>query len=259
MRQRLRLYGTTLLPAYPMKRKHFFLIPLLSSLTLVNAHGQGNNAIGTLPPFTKWYQNPLGVSPVSLHTGNGIFLPAIAATAILIFTQRDTTLSDRISYYGDVGVSYGYYGSETTVYQNDVGVLFQVRKYMSLGAELTTYKVHDDVNNTWGFGIRPFVRFYPVHEENFKLFFQSGAGLMYFLEAFPQPSRFFGDNRTGTKLNGTPKYGIGTEFTLNKQLSVTIGLWHIHVSNGDHPSDERNPGHDSNGFTVGLIYKSSKQ
>lgn len=235
------------------------LIFSFSLLLTQQSFGQVNNSFGSLPPFTKWYQNPLGVSPISLHTGNGIYLPAIAATAILIFTKKDTTLKKRISYYYDIGVSYGYYASKTTVYQNDIGILFKVKKYMSLGAEFMTYKVSDDVNNTWGFGIRPFVRFYPIHKDNFKLFFQSGAGLMYFIKEFPQPSGFFGDNRMGTNSNGSSKYGIGTEFNLNKQLSGTVGLWHVHVSNGDHPSYERNPGHDSNGFSIGLIYKPIKK
>ena len=116
---------------------------------------------------------------------------------------------------------------------------------MAVDAEFSTVHLTDDKNNTWGFGLRPFVRFYPV---------QSGAGLILFTDNFPKPSGFFGDYREGTKLNGSPKYGIGAEFKLNKQLSGQAGLWHIHFSNGNNPSYDRNPGHDSNGFSVGLIY-----
>lgn len=218
-----------------------------------------DNSFGSLPPFTKWYQNPLGVSPIALHTGNGIYIPAIAAAAILIFTKSDEAISNRLSLYENFGVSWGYYASRTTVYQNNVGLLFKVRKYLSLGAEFTSYHVTDDVNNTFGFGIRPFVRFYPLTGQNFNLFFQSGAGLIYFLNEFPQPSGFFGDNRMGTNLNGCPKYGIGSEFRLNSRLSGEVGLWHIHVSNGNHPNADRNPGHDSNGFSVGINYQLSKK
>jgi opacity protein-like surface antigen len=94
-----------------------------------------------------------------------------------------------------------------------------------------------------------------VYKDNFKLFFQSGAGLILFADNYPKPSGFFGDNREGTKLNGSPKYGFGTEFNLSKQFSAQAGFWHVHFSNGDNPSYERNPGHDSNGFSVGLVYK----
>lgn len=230
---------------------------LISAFLASHSFGQIDNSFGSLPPFTKWYQNPLGVSPIALHTGNGIYLPAIAATGIIIFTKKDTTRAKRVSYYDDIGVSYGYYASKTTVYQNNLGFLFKVRKYMSLGAEFSSVHVKDSKNNTWGLGLRPFVRFYPVNRDVFKLFFQSGAGLVLFADTYPKPSGFFGDNREGTRLNGSPKYGIGTEIKLNMQLAAQLGLWHVHFSNGDHPSDERNPGHDSNGFSVGLIYRSA--
>lgn len=208
------------------------------------------------PPFTKWYQNPLGFKPLNLHTANGIIIPAVAAGLVLLFSKNDSGMFNKTDLYSDVGVSYGYYGSKTTVYQHNIGVLFNARKFMALGAELSTVHVTDKVNNTWGIGIRPFVRFYPVNREHFKLFFQSGAGLMLFAENFPKPSGFFGDNREGTRLNGNPKYGIGTVFNISRHWSVQAALWHIHFSNGNNPGYERNPGHDSNGFSFGLMYHS---
>lgn len=236
-------------------KNSFRLLIILFFFTQLS-YGQ-NTSIGKYPPFTKWYQNPLGISPVSLHTSNGIVLPAIGTIAILIITKKDTSLVNRLAYFNEIGISKGYYASKTTVYQNNLGFLYQIRKYMSLGTEFSIVYVTDKINNTWGLGIRPFVRFYPINKERFKLFIQSGAGLILFTENFPKPSGFFGDNREGTKLNGSPKYGIGSEFKLNKRLSGQIGLWHIHFSNGNYPSRDRNPGHDSNGFTVGLIYNPS--
>lgn len=215
-------------------------------------------AAAQFPPFTKWYQNPLGFKPVNLHTSSGIILPAAAATAIVLLTKADTTLTRRLTWYEDIGVSYGYYGSRTTMYQNNLGILYPVRRYMSIGAEFNSCYVTDAVNNTWGFGVRPFVRFYPLNRAHFRLFFQSGAGLIYFLRPFPQPSGFFGDYRMGTNLNGCPKYGAGAEFTLNGKLSGQAAIWHVHISNGNHPGSNRNPGHDSNGFSLGLMYRFGK-
>lgn len=235
--------------------RRLIVIITISVFFSKSTFAQVDNSFGKLPPFTKWYQNPLGVSPIALHTGNGIFFPAIAATAILIFTKNDTSVSKRISYYDDIGASFGYYASRTNVYQNNFGILYQVRRYMTLGAEFSTVHVVDGKNNTWGLGLRPFVRFYAIHKDNFKFFFQSGAGLILFADTYPKPSGFFGDNREGTKLNGSPKYGIGTEFRINRNFYGQLGVWHIHFSNGNHPSFDRNPGHDSNGFSFGLIYK----
>jgi hypothetical protein len=217
-------------------------------------HAQPKPGLGQLPPFTKWHQNPLGVSPVSLHTANGILIPAVAATAMLLFTKRDATQRTRWGHFNDGGFSKGYYGSKTSVFQNNTGMLFFARPWMALGGELTMYYVRDAVNNTWGFGLRPFVRFYLVRQDRFKLFFESGAGLIAFADQFPQPSGFFGDNRTGTRVNGSPKYGAGGEFIIGPKLSVMAGWRHVHVSNGNHPGRDRNPGHDSNGFHIGLLH-----
>jgi hypothetical protein len=224
-------------------------------LVCQSVQGQSSKpAFGHFPPFTKWYQNPLGISPLSLHTGNGLWLPMIAATAILLTTHRDTTIVNRISYFNESGISHGYYASKTSVFQNNTGMLLHVRKWMALGGEINAYHVRDDVNDTWGFGLRPFVRFYPVHREKLRVYFESGAGLIMFLKEFPQPSGFFGDNRMGTHLNGSPKYGIGAELNIDKATSITFGIRHVHVSNGDHPGYERNPGHDSNGICFGFLY-----
>lgn len=219
----------------------------------------GSSLHAQFPPFTQWYENPLGFKPLNLHTANGIIVPAVAATAVLLLSKNNLDVDQQgLSWYEDLGVSFGYYGSKSTIYQGNTGFLFAARSFMSFGAEMSTYYAHDEVNQTWGFGLRPFVRFYPVHGERFKLFFQSGAGLMYFLEEYPQPSGFFGDNRTGTRLNGTPKYGIGSVFKLSPSLHGQVAFWHVHVSNGNHPSMERNPGHDSNGISISLLYTNHK-
>ncbi len=240
-----------------------YIYPLLFHILLFNsvlAQTQSvDNSFGTLPPFTKWYQNPLGVSPIALHTGNGLYIPLIAATGILIFTKCNDNLDNRISFYSDIGYTKGYYGSFSNLMHQNTGINYMLRKYLSAGVELSQVYVWDNENNTYGIGIRPFFRFYPVNSQSFKLYFQSGAGLQYFFNEFPQPSGFFGDYRKGTKMNGSPKYGIGAELKINAKWNINAGLWHIHFSNGNNPSIERNPGHDSNGFSIGVTYKPSKK
>lgn len=54
---------------------------------------------GEYPPFTKWYQNPLGFQPLNLHTSAGIILPALAATACLLLTDKDTSIVNKFSWY----------------------------------------------------------------------------------------------------------------------------------------------------------------
>jgi opacity protein-like surface antigen len=211
-------------------------------------------SIGQYPPFTRWYQNPLGISPLSLHTGNGLWIPIVTATAVMLLVPNDTTMVDRISYYNESGVSKGYMDRHTSIFQNNTGVLVRVRRWMSIGGEVTIYHPRDEVNNTWGFGLRPFIRFYVVERDRWRIYFESGAGLIYFLNEYPQPSGFFGDTRTGTRLNGSPKYGVGTEVNIGQTVSIVAGVRHVHISNGNHPDADRNPGHDGNGFTIGVLY-----
>lgn len=237
-----------------MRKLNLIIVSFCLVNTLFAQQQTVANFFGTLPPFTKWYQNPLGVSPIALHTGNGLYIPLIAASAILIFTKNDSSLLSRISFYSDFGYTKGYYGSFSNLIHNNIGLNYMLRKYLSGGVEFSQVYIRDTDNNTYGLGIRPFIRFYPINKENFKLYFQSGAGLQYFIDNFPQPSGFFGDNREGTRLNGSPKYGLGTEIRINSKWNINAGLWHIHFSNGNHPSIDRNPGHDSNGFSLGITY-----
>lgn len=223
-------------------------------LLLVTINSSFSQSFGEYPPFTKWYQNPLGFSPLKLHTSNAIILPALAAGVILLLTKNDASLKNKISYYNETGYSKGYYGNYTNMLESNFGVLFNLRKYLSLGAEFTTYYAFDEKNNTAGFGVRPFARFYPVNNDKLKLYFESGAGIAGFTEKFPQPSGFFGDNRTGTNFNGNPKYGIGASYKINNKFDLNLAVKHFHISNGNTAGEENNPGHDGNGFTLGITY-----
>lgn len=229
--------------------------PTVALSLCMPAPGAHAQAIGTFPPFTKWYQNPLGISPISLHTANGILYPAIAAAGILIFTKQNPDLGKRLTLFNEYGVSYGYYGSYTTMTQNNTGVLYALRKYLSVGFEAAVYHARDTTNNTVGFGMRPFFRFYPIHSKKFKFYLESGAGILYFKDEFPRPTNFLNDNRTGTHWNGMPKYGIGAEFYFTPTIGINAGIRHVHISNGNNPSQERNPGHDSNGFFIGVLVR----
>jgi hypothetical protein len=199
-----------------------------------------------------WYDNPLGFSPVKLHTSNGFFIPALAVAACLLLTEKDTALANRISYYDETGISWGYKYPYTTVYQNNTGFVYSLRKWMKIGAEISFYFPNDDFNGTAGIGIRPFARFYPINNDDWRIFFESGAGFIYFFDYFPKPTDQ--DNRLGTNLNGMPKYGIGGEINIYRNISILFGIRHVHVSNGNTKGVERNPSHDSNGFFIGFSY-----
>lgn len=200
-----------------------------------------------------WYNNPLGFKPLNLHTSMGFIVPAVAVGAVVLLTKKDTSLHNRLSIYNEVGLSWGYKYPHTFMLQNNTGINFMLRRYISVGVEFDVYLPRDDFNKTTGFAIRPFARFYPVNKEKWRMYFESGGGFIYLLDEFPKPTDK--DNRLGTNFNGTTKYGLGVEINFNKSTAVVFGVRHLHISNGNTKGEERNPSHDSNGFFIGLSHK----
>lgn len=227
-----------------MKKNIIFLLLLLSNTGLIYSQqfSYGDH----------WYDNPLGFNPVNLHTKNGFLIPAIAVTICLLATEKDSLLVNKLNYYNETGISWGYKYPNTILYQNNTGLQYFLRNWMSVGLDLGFYFPKDKFNNTAGIALRPFARFYPVNNANWRLYFESGGGFIYFFDQFPKPNDQ--DGRLGTNWNGTTRYGIGTEINLNRSLAFLFGIRHIHVSNGNTSGVERNPSHDSNGIFLGLTY-----
>jgi hypothetical protein len=213
----------------------------------------GNQAKAQYWPGDRWYNNPLGFEPLKLHTSMGFLVPAVAVGTCLLLTKKAPTLQQRLSMYDEVGLSWGYKYPYTFLPQNNIGINYQLRRFMSVGAEFDVYLPRDSFNQTTGFAIRPFARFYAVNKPTWRLYVESGGGFIYLLDEFPKPTDQ--DNRLGTQLNGTTKYGIGTEITLSKTSAIMVGVRHVHISNGNTQGVERNPSHDSNGFFMGYSWK----
>ena len=199
-----------------------------------------------------WYDNPLGFNPINLHTKNGFLIPAIAVTVCLLATDKDSTLTNKLNFYNETGISWGYKYPHTTLYQNNTGAQFFLRNWMSVGLDIGMYFPNDKYNSTGGISVRPFARFYPVNNTNWRLYFESGGGLIYFFNQFPKPTDQ--DSRLGTNWNGTTRYGIGGEINFDQSFALLFGIRHVHVSNGNTSGVERNPSHDSNGMFIGLTY-----
>ena len=239
------------------KRYSTKIILLLFWTSVFSFAKVGNCQIqGLYPPFTKWYQDPLGLRPLQLSTAFGFLWGSAAVTVSLIFTKKDPAFQKKISAYYETGFSTGYKSPYTSVFQNEVGVMYKIRKWMDAGLGLNSFYFKDKTNNTWGFGIRPFARWYPYSTKKASLFFEYGAGLSYSLNKFPLTGTGWEADtaRAGTKFNLTSKYGIGVVFHFNERFSLQSGIRHFHLSNGNLAGIQRNPSHDSNGFFLGIIY-----
>src|SRR4030095_7040689 len=114
-------------------RVRFALLPLISLVYLTTARSQSSQIY---PPFTKWYQDPLGLKPIQLSTAFGFVVGSVNAAACLLLTKNDSAFEKKLSPYWEGGYGFGYKPPYTNVLQNDIGVLYKVRKWMSLGMAL---------------------------------------------------------------------------------------------------------------------------
>jgi Lipid A 3-O-deacylase (PagL) len=223
---------------------YFLLLYFLFSIQTANAQSR----------LAQWAGNPLGFYPVGLEGGTGFAwgVSAIATTFLLgeIFSKQDTLTKYRFSVFNEPGVAIGYGNRKGySVGIDNVGVQYRVLRWMSVGGELNCYMYQGPLNNTAGFGARPFVRWYIVHKNNWNLFFEYGAGIVWNLHNFPVTA-----DKTGTQFNFTPKYSIGADFRLKDQIFFTIGIRHVHVSNGYIFGPDRNPAFDSDGAFISVRF-----
>ena len=208
------------------------------------------------PPYTKWYQDPLGLKPVELSSAAGFFWGSAAVAACLIFTKRNPSFHKKIFFYQEAGAYAGYKSPYTFALQNNTGLLYKLRERMSVGMEMNTFHYGDNTNNSFGFGMRPFARWYFIKGKRVSMFFEYGAGLSYSLNRFPLKGTGYAADtlRTGTKFNFTTKYSTGTEIRLSHNFYLQAGARHIHLSNANIKGIDRNPSYDGNGLFAGLLF-----
>ncbi|MDX2056611.1 MAG: acyloxyacyl hydrolase [Gemmatimonadales bacterium] len=212
-------------------------------------------AAQSFPPGDRWYQNPLGFSPLQLHTRNAFVVPAVAVALGLLLTDREPDLVRGFRPEVGLGQSWGYKYPHASVTQMAAGGEFQLRRWLAVGVEADAVFPRDDFNEATGFAVRPWARFYPVTRKGWRLYFESGGGLIRFDRHFPAPTDR--DPRRGTRWNGLTKYGVGGAVRVGPTIELRIAARHVHVSNGNAEGEARNPSHDSNGIFVGLSWQPS--
>lgn len=159
------------------------LIPVLLIL-----HAVCSACHGQFPVGERWYQNLLGFKPLKLLTSMGFIVSAVVTGTALMLTRKDSSLKQKLSLYTEVSATFGYKYPYTNIVQNSTGMNLLLRKWLSAGVELITTVPVDGYNKTVGFAIRPFARFYPLNKTHWKLWFESGGGLICFTDHFPKPT-----------------------------------------------------------------------
>lgn len=120
-----------------------------------------------------------------------------------------------------------------------------LRQHLTVGADLSFYKVNDSEVSTFGIGGQVFFTWYLLKRDNWSLFFDNGVGPNFFESPFP-----YG----GTRFNFTTFYGLYTAVRLPGIAWLTIGIKNIHISNAGIKGKERNPALDALGLSVGYQF-----
>lgn len=202
------------------------------------------------PPFTKWYQNPLGLKPVELHTSNAILIPGIAVGIIKLLDhyKRSTESLDFVGV--QIGNTRNYFMEPYNASHMAFSIQFQIAKKIHFGIENNYSFIPSQ--DAYGGGIRPYFLFDFYRNNRLSISFYSGAGLIFFNHNYPQKDIYFDEIKEGTRLNGSPKYGLRIETKIFKRAHLGLELAHVHFSNGNTIGPERNPGYDGNGLFIHL-------
>lgn len=225
---------------------------LISTNTCFLSFGQYN---GFYPPHTKWYQDPLGFRPLELSSATGFAFGAAAMVGTLLLTKKSSHLPFKRFIFTEGGVGLAYKPPYHQAFQQNTGLLLQVRNKMALGLEINMLYFKSRQSSNIAIGTRPFARWYLCEKNGLRLFAEYGGGISLSEHRFPLSGTGWDADtaRSGTRFNFTSKYGLGTEIKVGNKLFLHAGVRHFHLSNGNIKGIQRNPSHDSNGFFVGLL------
>ncbi len=235
-----------------MKKRSSFLICLMVFMCIF-ASPENSFAQLSSNPRAR-INNPLGFSPLVLHFGRGAGYLAILTGAAYFINKKNKEIEDkRLSLYLESGTMWSYEYPNTLIPETNLGVNYKVLKWLSYGADMGIYHPRDEFNQSTGLSmLRIFQRFYFRDTDKFRLWFESGVGVVYFTKIFPVATDR--TDKFGTNWNGVVKYGAAAEYNINPSLSVLLGVRHLHFSNADIRGRFRNPSSDSHGIFLGVNY-----
>lgn len=214
---------------------------------------QTSNAQLSKDPSAR-INNPLGFGPLYLHLGRGALYVSLLTGAAYYVNRKNKEIEDkRLSFYLESGTMWSYDYPFTLIPETNLGFNYKVLKWLSYGADAGVYHPRDEFNQSTGLSmLRVFNRFYFRDSDKFRLWFESGVGVVYFTKIFPVANDR--EERFGTNWNGVVKYGLAAEYNINPSLSVLLGVRHLHFSNADILGRVRNPSSDSHGIFLGVNY-----
>lgn len=129
------------------------------------------------------------------------------------------------------------------VYGGRVGFGYHFIEDFSLNVEGVGYLINQE-NDSGAVGIDLLPRWHYRRENNWSLYLDSGAGIIYSGKRL---------GHSGTHFNFTLQGGMGTTYQLSDRVVSMGGLRWFHISNARIKGKERNVGFDSPMFYLGIM------
>jgi len=129
-------------------------------------------------------------------------------------------------------------GESGDLYLGHLGMGYYFWDNISINLEFVAGGVDPDFADTSsavGFDLIGRWHFFESDDQNFSVFLEGGAGMLWTDDPFPA---------AGTHQNFTPQAGLGLTWDVGQRVRLLSGVrWH-HISNADKTGEDRNPGYD---------------
>jgi len=139
-----------------------------------------------------------------------------------------------------------------TPFGGGVGGSYYVADYFALRAELLGVGVHQGSDDAAGVGFSLLARWHFYHRDRLTLFFEGGAGLLQSDVSVPDGDP--AQEEDGTHFNFTPQASVGATYRLKDNLHLIGAARYLHISNANKSGEDENPGLDTVGGYVGLLW-----
>jgi len=133
-----------------------------------------------------------------------------------------------------------------------VGGAYYFEDRWALRGELLGLFVDQAGDSAGAAGFSLLLRHHFYQEGRLSLFIEGGAGLLQSSVSIPDGDR--DDSRDGTNFNFTPQASLGFTWALEERTHLFGGFRYLHISNAGTNGGDRNPGVDSIGGFMGIMF-----
>jgi len=133
-----------------------------------------------------------------------------------------------------------------------VGLSYYIKNNLAIRAEAIGLGVEQNGDDTAAGGLTLLARWHFYRQPRWSLFVEGGAGFLISDASIPDGLSAREEN--GTHFNFTPQVGLGATYHLADNMHLIGGFRYIHISNADIAGDDENPGNDTVGGYLGVMF-----